>query len=52
MKPVQVIFIFIIPLGKGFFCACSLIFTTSKGVTEKKKLHETLKYDSSTICQM
>lgn len=30
-------FKFIIPLGKGFFCACSRIFTTSKGVTEKRK---------------
>lgn len=30
-------FIIIVPLGKGFFCACSLIFTTSKGVTEKSK---------------
>lgn len=30
-------FILILPLGKGFFCACNLIFTTSKGVTEKSK---------------
>lgn len=24
-----------VPFGKGFFCACSLIFTTSRGVTKK-----------------
>lgn len=33
-RPTQFIFI---PLGKGVLCACSLIFTTSKGVTEKRK---------------
>ncbi len=33
-----------LPLGKGFLCACSLIFTTSRGVTVNMTKTELLLY--------